>query len=88
MSRAYGREEDYIPPDHAHMCKDSEGGVPSVPVVQAPVRMPHLTAGGTLVIPFTSPERYHWWKGGQSIAATFAEVINPNTRKKTNGTAV
>ena len=25
-------------------------------------RLPFLTAGGTLVIPFDSPERYHWWK--------------------------
>jgi hypothetical protein len=24
--------------------------------------MPYRTAGGTLVIPFASPERYHWWK--------------------------
>ena len=24
--------------------------------------LPYLTANGTLVIPFDSPERYHWWK--------------------------
>jgi hypothetical protein len=37
-------------------------------------RLPYLTAGGGLVIPFDAPERYHWWKGGQSVAATMAEV--------------
>ena len=25
-------------------------------------RLPFLTAGGDLSIPFDSPERYHWWK--------------------------
>jgi len=38
------------------------------------VRMPHLTSDGTLVIPFESPERFHWWKGGQSVAETQTEV--------------
>ena len=37
-------------------------------------RMPYFTPGGTLVIPFDSPARFHWWKGGQSVAATIAEV--------------
>jgi hypothetical protein len=37
-------------------------------------RMPYLTPGGVLGIPFDSPERFHWWKGGQSIAETRAEV--------------
>jgi hypothetical protein len=37
-------------------------------------RLPFLTAGGTLSIPFDSPERYHWWRGGQSVAETLAEV--------------
>lgn len=36
--------------------------------------LPFLTAGGDLSIPFDSPERYHWWRGGQSIAETLAEV--------------
>jgi len=35
--------------------------------------MPYLTADGTLVIPFDSPERYHWWKVGQSVAETRRE---------------
>lgn len=33
-----------------------------------------MTLGGTLVIPFESPEHYHWWKGGQSVALTLQEV--------------
>ena len=37
-------------------------------------RLPHFTLGGTLVIPFDSAARFHWWKGGQSLAETRAEV--------------
>lgn len=37
-------------------------------------RIPHLLPDGTLVIPFDSPERYHWWKGGQSVVETRREV--------------
>ena len=48
-----------------------ETGVPSV----LTVTLPHLLTDGTLVIPFNSPERYHWWKGGQSIRRTVAEVL-------------
>lgn len=29
---------------------------------------------GTLVIPFASDSRFHWWKGGQDIVATEKEV--------------
>ena len=45
-----------------------------LPPVVAGERLPFLTAGGTLSIPFDSPERYHWWRGGQSVAETLAEV--------------
>lgn len=38
---------------------------------------PRLTPDGTLVIPFDSPERYHWWKGGQSVLATLRELNAP-----------
>jgi hypothetical protein len=44
---------------------------------EPPLRLPYLTAGGTLVIPMESPERYHWWKpDGErlSVAETLAEV--------------
>jgi hypothetical protein len=38
-------------------------------------RDPHLTPGGTLVIPFDSDPKYHWWNGGQSVKQTRAEVL-------------
>jgi hypothetical protein len=41
------------------------------------VRLPHLLADGTLVIPFNSPQRYHWWKeGGQSPRQTKQELFD------------
>jgi len=49
---------------------ESSRGVPSVPK-----RMPHFLADGTLVIPFSAPERFHWWKGGQTIAETRKELL-------------
>lgn len=67
--------------------KDSETVVPSVPTAVAaePLsaagqRLPFLTADGTLSIPFDSPERYHWWRDGQSIAQTRAEISRKNTQ--------
>jgi len=39
-----------------------------------PLRQPYLTPGGDLVIPFDSDPKYHWWKGGQSVKATIAEL--------------
>ena len=39
------------------------------------LRVPYLTAGGTLVIPFDSDPKYHWWKTGQSVEQTRAEVV-------------
>jgi hypothetical protein len=66
------------------IAEQSESPVPSVPEVRAPEplshvgeKLPYLTAGGTLVIPFDSPERYHWWKpDGErlSVAQTMQEV--------------
>ncbi len=68
----------------SHMYKESESAVPSVPTEKTPEplshvgeKLPYLTAGGTLVIPFDSPERYHWWKpDGErlSVAQTMQEV--------------
>ena len=39
------------------------------------LRLPYLTPGGDLVIPFDSDPKYHWWKGGQSVEQTRAEVL-------------
>lgn len=71
--RAYARENMY-------MCKDRENGVLPVlttPCGGPPSRLPFLTPGGDLSIPFESPERYHWWKldgNRQSVAETLNEV--------------
>jgi hypothetical protein len=46
----------------------------AAPCGEPPLRLPFLTAGGDLSIPFDSPERYHWWRGGQSVAETMQEV--------------
>jgi hypothetical protein len=79
--RAYAREEC----GDAPIYKDCEEGVLSVlEPLQAAIkadagdaarpRLPFFTAGGTLSIPFDSPERYHWWKpGGQRL--TVKEII-------------
>jgi hypothetical protein len=39
------------------------------------LRRPFLTPGGDLSIPFDSDPKYHWWKGGQSVKQTRAEVL-------------
>jgi hypothetical protein len=67
-------------PSESNVLVDSETAVRGV-------RLPHFTPGGTLVIPFDSPERFHWWKGGQSIAETRSEILrsfHEPTRKETN----
>lgn len=38
------------------------------------ITQPYLDYSGTLVIPFSSDRRYHWWNGGQSIAETLKEI--------------
>jgi hypothetical protein len=40
------------------------------------VRFPYIDATGTVIIPFDSPEKYHWWDGGQSVAETRAELLS------------
>jgi hypothetical protein len=47
-----------------------------VQALSAPVeRLPFLTADGTLVIPFDSPERYHWWKPPHEERMRVAETL-------------
>jgi hypothetical protein len=57
--------------DFPEKLKDLESAVLTVPTGEP---LPFLTAGGDLSIPFDSPERYHWWRGGQSVAQTLLEV--------------
>lgn len=35
---------------------------------------PYINKSGTLVIPFNSDPKYHWWNGGQSIRDTLREL--------------
>jgi hypothetical protein len=65
---------DQITDHDPHIIKDSDLSVPSVPR-----RQPHFTAGGVLVIPFDSDPKYHWWRGGQSVADSIAELRNSQT---------
>ena len=51
-------------------------------------RDPHLTPGGTLVIPFDSDPKYHWWKGGQSVKQTLTEVRAKLEAEQREATAV
>ena len=86
---AYAREDTTNIDTPVYMCKDlasavlpvltgfegMAGPTPSAaPCGEPMLRLPFLTAGGDLSIPFDSPERYHWWRGGQSIAETLQEV--------------
>lgn len=40
-------------------------------------RLEDMPDGQRLVIPFDSHPKYHWWKDGQSIAETLAELDAP-----------
>jgi hypothetical protein len=45
--------------------------------VLALLTRPYLNDRGELIIPFGADPRYRWWLGGQSIAATLAELDAP-----------
>jgi hypothetical protein len=86
-SRVYKEKIPSVEGNHVYTLRESREGVRGVRQVegveQTPEtaekqgRLPHFTPGGTLVIPFDSPERYHWWRGGQSVALTIAELKGP-----------
>jgi len=91
-SRAYEIEDVPTAMDiRPESLKDLETAVPSVPGSESlpPTtsgHRPFLNAGGDLVIPFASPARYHWWNGGQSVAATLSE-IKEEARLRRSGVA-
>jgi hypothetical protein len=66
--------------------QQSETGVPSVPVLPRPgsVRLPYLTPSGDLVIPFDSPERYHWWKPPHEKRLRVKEILAELRERKEN----
>jgi hypothetical protein len=93
--RAYAREDHIC----VHTCKDLESGVLSVLTAEDWRRrhptalidengrpLPYVRSSGTLVIPFDSDERFHYWKGGQSLALTRQEAIS--RKEMQHGTGV
>ena len=44
--------------------------------------MPHIEKCGTLVIPFGSDPKYHYWNGGQGLSETLDELDAPEEVKK------
>lgn len=72
LSLVLQQEDSEIEKYKTHICKDFDEGVRCVRVKKE--KLPHLTQAGDLVIPFDSPEWYHWWKSGQSVKATLAEL--------------
>jgi hypothetical protein len=58
-------------------------GVPERDSAQPEHQMPYIDATGTLVIPFESDPKYHWWAGGQTIAATLTDLgASPDVRTR------
>jgi hypothetical protein len=86
--RAYAREDEPTYIDiGVEQLKDLESGVRGVrscgsePPIVGGERLPFLMADGTLVIPFDSPERYHWWKpDGERLS--LAETREEAKRRK------
>lgn len=75
------REVESESPEDSHL--DCGEGVRSVRTEKE--ELPYLTQHGTLVIPFSSPERYHWWKGGQTAEQTKLEILE---RMKAHGVSI
>jgi hypothetical protein len=58
-------------------------GVPESDSAQEEHQMPYIDATGTLVIPSESDPKYHWWAGGQTVAATLTELgASPDVRAR------
>ena len=41
---------------------------------------PYFTEHGTLVIPQNSDPKYHYWKDGQKVRETVAELLNTTSQ--------
>ena len=52
-----------------------ESKAPLATNAPAQLTIPYLNSEGTLVIPFAADPKYFWWKDGQSVKATMAEVL-------------
>ena len=82
LSLVLQQEDSEIEKYKTHIYKDFDKGVRCVRVKE---KLPHLTQAGDLVIPFDSPELYHWWKSGQSVKQTLAE-LRERAKEVENGT--
>jgi len=38
---------------------------------------PYIDENGTIVIPFSIDQKYHFWNGGQPLSATMQEINAP-----------
>ena len=72
---AYIKKEGTYIDACAHTYKDCKSAVLTVLSSPSGEKLPFLLADGTLSIPFDSPERYHWWKSGQSVTQTRHEIL-------------
>lgn len=58
-------------------------GVPESDSAQEEHQIPYIDATGILVIPSESDPKYHWWAGGQTVAATLTELgASPDVRAR------
>jgi len=76
LSLVLQKTDSEIEENRSCIYKGFDKGVRCVRVLpgRGKAKLPHLTEAGDLVIPFNSPERYHWWNGGQSVKETLAEL--------------
>ena len=51
----------------------------AVPSVQPEALMPYIKNESELIIPGNCPEKYKWWKDGQSVFETLLELDAPDT---------
>jgi len=68
--------------DSFRVTPENDNRLGQQPPITAGERLPFLTAGGDLSIPFDSPARYHWWNGGQRVDATLAEAGVAGTKQE------
>ena len=80
--RGYGEKQSSTHPPNVN--GDEDLPVPSVPSVPNRSPKPYIDADGNLRIPFDSSERYHWWKGGQSIDETLNEIQSAGASSTTS----
>lgn len=69
--------------------REKEVGLEPPKTSKARVKLPFFTPGGSLSIPFDSPERYHWWKSdGHRLTVTeIIAELREREREVENGSA-